>query len=122
MRGCARAAGRRLASPLGRISIMGQRSAVIMFLFGGGIIVPVWVLIFIAAYFGRSALPVAMLVQVVGFACLVFAKWPELAAGHFFAFGPKRLSARGRKFYWSGYTLIGCGLVLALASLPFARA
>jgi len=56
----------------------------------------------------------------VGFACLIFAKWPELAAGQFFSFGPKRLSVRGRKLYWSGYALIGCGLVAAVASVPLA--
>ena len=101
---------------------MGQRSAIIMFLLGGGILIPVAVLAAIAASLGRNALPVAILVQVVGFACLVFAKWPELAAGHPLSFGPKRLSSRGRKFYWSGYALIGCGLVLASASLLFVRA
>jgi len=63
---------------------MGQRSAIIMFLFGGGIVVPVVVLTIIAGSLGRSALPVAVLVQFVGFACLVTAKWPELAAGHIF--------------------------------------
>ena len=43
-----------------------------------------------------------MLVQVIGFACLVFAKWPELAAGHLFSLVPMRLSARGRKFLLVG--------------------
>ena len=101
---------------------MGQRSAIIMFLWSGGVAVPLVVLLVIAESLGRGALPVAVLAQVVGFGCLVFAKWPELAAGHLFSFGPRRLSARGRKFYWSGYALIGCGLVLAFAGLPFARA
>ena len=101
---------------------MGQRSAIIMFLFGGGIVVPVVVLTIIAGSLGRSALPVAVLVQFVGFACLVTAKWPELAAGHLFSFGPRRLSARGRKCYWSGYALIACGLMLAFASLAYPYA
>ena len=91
-----------------------------MFLFSGGIVVPVVVLTIISDSLGRSALPVAMLAQVVGLVCLAFAKWPELAAGHLFSFGPRRLSARGRKFYWSGYALIGFGLVLALSSLAHA--
>jgi hypothetical protein len=101
------------------MSAMGQRSAIIMFLWGGGIVVPLVALVIIAESLGRSTLPVAVLAQVVGFACLVFAKWPELAAGRLFSFGPKGLSVRGRKFYWSGYTLIGCGIVLALASLAY---
>ena len=101
---------------------MGQRSAIIMFLWSGGIVVPLIPLTFLAGVLGSGALPVAVLVQVVGFACLAYAKWPELAAGHLFSFGPKRLATRGRKYYWSGYVLIGCGVVLAFASLPFARA
>ena len=101
---------------------MGQRGAIVMFLIGGGIVVPFVVLTVIAGSLGSSTLPVAVLVQVVGFACLVFAKWPELSARQFFSFGPKRLSARGRKVYWSGYVLIGCGLLLALLSLTFPYA
>ena len=101
---------------------MGQRSAIIMLLVSGGIVVPAVVLTLLAGSIGRSALPVAMLAQVVGFACLIFAKWPELAAGQFFSFGPKRLSARGRTLYWLGYALIGIGLVLAIASVPLASA
>ena len=99
---------------------MGQRSAIVMFLVSGGIVVPVVVLALLAGSLGRSVMPAAVLVQVIGLACLVFAKWPELAAGRYFSFGPKRLSARGRKLYWSGYALIGCGLALAIASVPLA--
>jgi len=101
---------------------MGQRSAIIMFLASGGIVIPIVLLTVIAGSLGRSALPVAMLVQVVGVSCLVFAKWPEFAAGHLMSFGPKRLSSRGRRLYWYGYALIGGGLVLAFASLAYAAA
>ena len=99
---------------------MGQRSAIFMFLLGGGAILPVVILGIIAGLLGRSAMLMAIFVQVLGFASIVFAKWPELAAGRIFSFGPKSLSTRGRLFYWSGYALIGCGFILAVASLRFA--
>ena len=93
---------------------MGQRSAIAMFLLSGGALVPLAV---IAGVLGRVAFPVGVLLQIAGVACLVHAKWPELVAGHFFTFGAKRLSRSGRRLYWFGYVLIGCGLLLALLSL-----
>lgn len=97
---------------------MGQRGAIMMFLFSGGILLPVIVLAIVAGYLGRSALPVGMFVECLGVFCLVFAKWPELAAGHLLSLGPKRLSARRRKFklVWIRAHWLRSGV--AIASLP----
>jgi hypothetical protein len=93
---------------------MGQRSAIVMFLFvGGGIMVPIMLLAVASASLGSLAIPVATLTLGVGFACLVTAKWPELRAGHFVSFGPRRLSSARRKLYWLAYIVLSCSLLLA---------
>jgi hypothetical protein len=93
-------------------------SAIIMFLYGGGLLVPLAALGSLAVILGPLAVPVALLLQATGVACLVYAKWPELSAGHYFSFGARRLSPSGRRFYWLAYILIVCGLLLSVFAVP----
>jgi hypothetical protein len=98
---------------------MNQRSAIAMFLLGGGLLAPLAVLMVLSAALGRAATPVGVITLAVGVACLVVAKWPLLRQGRLISFGPRQLSARGRRFYWSGYVLVASGAILALVALPF---
>lgn len=100
------------------LGVMGQRSAIAMFLWGGGWLIPVGLLLGAASPLGRAATPAAVAMLTVGFASLVASKWPLLRNGRLMSFGPRLLSASGRRFYWAGYALIGCGVILALAALP----
>ena len=93
---------------------MGQRHALVLFLAGGGLMFPLVVLALLPHLLGVAAVPTVFGLLLVGFACLVGAKWPVLRQSHFFSFGPGGLSLRRRKLYFFGYALLSAGMLLAL--------
>ena len=102
---------------------MGQRNAILMFLFvGGGIMAPIMMLAAAAGSLGPLAIPIGIGTIAVGYACLVTAKWPELRAGHLLSFGPRRLPEARRRLYWSAYIVMAAGLLLVAFATPLVQA
>jgi hypothetical protein len=97
---------------------MGQRNAIAMFLWSGGILVPVIVFWLVASELGRAAMPVALLLLCMALVSFIVAKWPLLSRGQLFSFGPSPLSSVGRRFYWAGVALAISGVGLCLGALP----
>jgi hypothetical protein len=93
---------------------MGQRHAIVLWLLGGGLLVPVVLIAAAVELLGRAAHSVAIAAIALGFVSLVAAKWPLLRAGQFMSFGAEALTPSGRIFYWSGYAILAFGLLLAL--------
>ncbi len=97
---------------------MGQRSAIVMFLIGGCILVPVALITVAGVLLGRAAIPVAFALLIIGVACLVTAKWPLIRNRQLVSFGSSQLSPHGRKLYWAAYTIIACGVLVAISAIP----
>ena len=98
---------------------MGQREGIIVWLIGGGIVLPLIVLALLASLLGGAAFPIALAGSVSGITFLVLAKWRLVRSGKWLSFGTRQLTVQERRFYWIGYGLIVCGLVLALIAAPF---
>jgi hypothetical protein len=48
----------------------------------------------------------------LGVGLLFFARWPLYRQGHFFSFGPSKLSNLRRKIYWVSYAMILAAIML----------
>jgi hypothetical protein len=95
---------------------MGQRSAVVLFVLGGGLAIPIALFGSVAAFLGHAAVPTSFTLLSLGFGCLVAAKWPVLRRAAFISFGPADLSRNRRSLYFVAYALLASGLLLALLS------
>ena len=93
---------------------MGQRSAILTFLLGGGLLLPVALLVLFAESLGSTAVPVGLGAASWGAALLIRAKRRLLVAGEVFSVGTARLSPFERRLYWWAYGLVSCGLLLSL--------
>jgi len=92
---------------------MGERHAIATMLLGGGLVIPLGLFVLLVGLLGSSAIPVGLSVAAVGLASLVHAKSTVLRAGAYWHWGSNSLTSRQRTFYWCGYALIACGLLLA---------
>jgi hypothetical protein len=95
---------------------MGQRGAVVLFLVGGGLLIPAALVLLIGHSLGAAAMPIALGSLFFGFVCLVASKWPALRRGHLWSFGPGGRTGGARRAYWIAYVLLATGLLLALAA------
>jgi hypothetical protein len=100
---------------------MGQRGAVVLFVAGGGLLIPVALVLLIGHGLGAAAMPIAVGALLLGLACLVASKWAALRRDESWSFGPAARPGRTRQVYWVAYALIATGLLLALAATFTAR-
>ena len=99
---------------------MGQRGAIVMLLFTGGVVMlPVAALSIISLELGRAATPVGVFFLWAGLACLIFAKWPQLRAGDYWSVGPAKLSSGRKQLYWASYAVMACALAIVVFGLRF---
>jgi len=99
---------------------MGQRSAIAMFLFAAGFLVPVALALAFAPLLGRAAIPVGVAVFAAGVGVLVVAQRRASRPSLSEPLGQPRLSVRNRSaLFWFGVALIGCAACIALASYPY---
>jgi hypothetical protein len=95
---------------------MGQRGAIVMFLAGGGLLVPVAMVLLLGHVLGPASVAIAIASLLVGVVCLVAAIRSRFELGQFWTFGPGSLTGRERYLYFCAYALIAAGALLALAS------
>jgi FtsH-binding integral membrane protein len=99
---------------------MGQRSATVMLLYAGGLLVPVALIMAFAPLLGRAAIPVAVGVFAAGVGVLVVAQRRASRLSLSEPLGQPRLSVRNRSaLFWFGVALIGCAACIALAAYPY---
>jgi len=99
---------------------MGQRSAIVMFLLGGGLLIPAVLVMAFAPLLGRAAIPVAVSVLAIGVGFVVA---PQRRASRLRlaeSLDESRLSVRRwSAMFWFGVALIGCAACIALAAYPY---
>jgi len=63
------------------------------------------------------ALSLALLLSLSGVSLLAWAKWPLFKEKIYFSFGPSKIPASHRAYYWwgMGLVVVGCLLLMALA-------
>jgi len=98
---------------------MGQRSAIVMFLAAGGLLIPV---VFVAAFvplLGSAAIPLAVGIFAIGIGLVLIARRHSASLGSPEALVQSRLVAKSRLTLWFGLALIAGALYIALAALPY---
>ena len=99
---------------------MGQRSAIVMFLLGGGLLIPLALAMAFGPLLGRAAIPVAVSVLAIGVGFVVAAHRRAARLRLSEPLGQSRLSVRSRSaMFWFGVALIGCAACIALAAYPY---
>lgn len=102
-----------------KASPFGQRSAIVMFLVGGGLLIPVVLIAAFVPFLGRAAIPTAAGVLAIGVGFIVTGRWissrPDLPE----PLAQSRMALRGRRALWFGFSLVGCAAFIALATIPY---
>ena len=99
---------------------MGQRSAMVMFLLGGGILIPAVLVMAFAPLLGRAAIPVAVGVLAIGVGFVVAAQRRASRLRLSEPLDESRLSVRRwSAMFWFGVALIGCAACIAVAAYPY---
>ena len=99
---------------------MGQRNAIVMFLLGGGLLIPAVLVMVVAPLLGRAAIPVAVGVLAIGVGVVVAAQRRASRLRLTEPLDESRLSVRRwSAMFWFGMALIGCAACIALAAYPY---
>ena len=56
---------------------------------------------------------------ILGMMMLIQSKWSLIRQRIWFSFGPGKLDVENRRRYIKGYTIIGCAVILNIASIAF---